>query len=167
MKNTIILTIFFLFQNSNVCAQDKSEINQKWTELKDQFKHKTEVVFEFTSKLQKSKKIDKKELEKTDFYASEFSKVFENKVLNKEIVSKVKQANDLLNTYLVRILVDLESDFKLKSQESIISLYDQLSTIENLILADIMRYNEVCIKQNSKVLIFKTHDKNGSHSIEF
>lgn len=113
------------------------------------------------------KKIDKKELEKTDFYASEFSKVFENKVLNKEIVSKVKQANDLLNTHLVRILVNLESDFKLKSQESIISLYDQLSTIENLILADIMRYNEVCIKQNSKVLIFKTHDKNGSHSIEF
>lgn len=125
------------------------------------------MVLEFTSKLQKSKKIDKNELERTAFYASEFSKVCENELLNKDIVNKVKQANDLLNTHLVKTLVNLESDFKLKSQKSILSLYDQLSVIENLILTNIMRYNEACVKQNRKELMFENHDKNGPPSVEF
>ncbi|QOG04674.1 LemA family protein [Flavobacterium sp. MDT1-60] len=167
MKNIIIITIFFLLQSLNLFAQDESEINQKWVELKDQFKHKTELVVEFTSKLQKSKKIDKKELEQTAFYAKKFSMMCENKLLYKDAVSKVKQANDLLNTHLVRTLVNLESDFKLKRQESILSLADQLAAVENQIFVAIKKYNEVCIKQNRKDVIFESHDNNKSPSIEF
>jgi hypothetical protein len=167
MKNIIIITIFFLLQSLNLFAQDESEINQKWVALKDQFKHKTELVAEFTSKLQKSKKIDKKELEQTAFYAKEFSKTCENKLLNKDAVSKVKLANDLLNTHLVRTLVNLESDFKLKTQESIISLYDKLTAIENQIFIETGNYNEICVKLNRKDLIFESRDNNRSPSIEF
>lgn len=167
MKNIILVTVFCFLQSLNLLAQNESEINQKWIALKDQFKHKTEVVAEFTSKLQNSKKIDKKELEQTSFYASEFGKICENKVLNKDIVGKVKQANDLLNTHLVRTLVNLESDFKLKMQESILSLYHQLTAVENQILVAIKKYNEVCIKQNRKELIFEIHSEDRAASIKF
>ncbi|MBF4467689.1 LemA family protein [Flavobacterium sp. LC2016-12] len=167
MKSIIIITLFCLLQSLNLFAQNESEINQKWAVLKDQFKHKTELVIEFTSKLQKSKKIDKKELEQTTFYAKEFSKTCENKVLNKDIVGKVKQANDLLNTHLVRTLVNLEFDIKLKTEESILSLYDQLTAVENQILVAIKKYNEVCIKQNRKELIFEIHSEDRAASIKF
>ena len=167
MKNIILVTVFCFLQSLNLLAQNESEINQKWIALKDQFKHKTEVVAEFTSKLQNSKKIDKKELEQTTFYAREFEKICENKVLNKDIVGKVKQANDLLNTHLVRTLVNLESDFKLKTQESILSLYNQLTAVENQILVAIKKYNEVCIKQNRKELIFEIHSEDRAVSIKF
>ena len=171
MRNLIIITSFCLLQSLNLLAQNESEINQKWVELKSHFKHKTELVTEFASKLQKSKKIDKKELEQTTFYAREFEKICENKVLNKvlnkDIVGKVKQANDLLNTHLVRTLVNLESDFKLKMQESILSLYHQLTAVENQILVAIKKYNEVCIKQNRKELIFEIHSEDRAASIKF
>ncbi len=124
MKNIIVITIIFLFQNLNIFAQDQSEINEKWIALKEQFKVKTEIVLEFKSKVQKSKKIDKSELEKTLIYAKELKKICENEVLNKEEVTNVKQTNDSLNIHLVRVLVSLESDFKLKSEKSIIFLYN-------------------------------------------
>lgn len=167
MRNLIIITSFCLLQSLNLLAQNESEINQKWVELKSHFKHKTELVTEFASKLQKSKKIDKKELEQTTFYAREFEKICENKVLNKDIVGKVKQANDLLNAHLVRILVNLESDFKLKTEDSILSLYDQLAAVENQIFVSIKKYNEVCIKQNRKELIFEIHSEERAVSIKF
>ena len=167
MRNLIIITSFCLLQSLNLLAQNESEINQKWVELKSHFKHKTELVTEFASKLQKSKKIDKKELEQTTFYAREFEKICENKVLNKDIVGKVKQANDLLNAHLVRILVTLESDFKLKTEDSILSLYDQLAAVENQIFVSIKKYNEVCIKQNRKELIFEIHSEERAVSIKF
>ena len=167
MKNIIVITIIFLFQNLNIFAQDQSEINQKWTALKEQFKVKTEIVLEFKSKVQKSKKIDKSELEQTLIYANELKKICENEVLNKEEVTKVKQTNDSLNIHLVRILVSLESDFKLKSEKSIIFLYDRLTEIENQILITVKKYNEVCIKQNRKELIFLSHGEDRSPSVEF
>ncbi|MDR7372822.1 LemA family protein [Flavobacterium aquidurense] len=167
MKNIIVITIIFLFQNLNIFAQDQSEINQKWTALKEQFKVKTEIVLEFKSKVQKSKKIDKSELEQTLIYANELKKICENEVLNKEEVTKVKQTNDSLNIHLVRILVSLESDIKLKSEKSIIFLYDRLTEIENQILVTVKKYNEVCIKQNRKELIFLSHGEDRSPSVEF
>lgn len=167
MRKIITITILFLFQSLNVFSQEDREINHNWSNVKTQLELKTEVILKFTGKVKKSKIIDQSELKQTEIYNTELKKVLENKILNQATVSEIRKKNNELNTHLVRILVGLESDFKLTNDDSVMSLYDQLSNSEIQILAAIKKHNQSCVKQNKKELIFEIHGENKAPSVEF
>lgn len=156
MKKYFIL--FFILLNLNCFSQ--TDIDKNWKSVKNSFIKKTEIVFKLANKLQKSKEINKSELDKTITNAGKLKAICENNVLNKESVGKVKQANDELNTYLVRTLVKLEFDFKMKSDEKVIDISGQLAEVESQIFANIKQYNYICECLNQKFLIFPISSSN-------
>ncbi|CAC9975395.1 LemA family protein [Flavobacterium panici] len=158
--------LFFILLNLNCFSQ--TDIDTSWKSVKESFIKKTEVLFKLTNKLQKSKKINQSELDKTVINAGKLKAVSEINILNKESVNKVKQANDELNTYLVRILVNLELDFKMKSDKNVIDLTYELAEVENQIFTNIKKYNNICESLNQKTLIFPTSSSNNKPaSIKF
>lgn len=164
MKKYFIL--FFILLNLNCFSQ--TDIDKNWKSVKASLIKKTEIVFKLANKLQISKEINKSELDKTVINAGKLKATCENNVLNKESVNKVKQANDELNTYLVRTLVNLELDFKMKSDKNIIDLTYELAEVENQIFTNIKKYNNSCESLNQKSLIFPTSSSNNkSPEIKF
>ncbi|KRB59135.1 LemA family protein [Flavobacterium sp. Root186] len=146
--------LFFILLNLNCFSQ--TDIDKSWKSVKDSYIKKTEIVLKLANNLRISKQINKSELDKTVINAGKLKATCDNNVLDKESVNKVKQANGELNSYLVRILVNLESDFKMKSDEKVIDLSGQLAEIEKQIFTNIKRYNNICESLNQKSLIFPT-----------
>ncbi|WP_343694705.1 LemA family protein [Flavobacterium sp.] len=165
MKKYIIL--IFLFLSLSAFAQNKTDIDKNWKSLKKSFILKTEIVLKLTNKLRTAKVIEKTELDKTVFNAKKLKVTCENEVLNRESVDKVKQGNDELNTHLVRILVTLESDFKMKTSNEVLSINDQLSTTEEQIFTRTKKYNDSCLSLNETSLIFKTTSNTQSPEVKF
>ena len=153
MKKAVLILVFFLFQSINGFSQN-SEIDQSWLKIRREYISKAEVVLQLTVKFQKSELIEKTELKQTEVYAKELNVACGNPILNNENVNQVKQKNDSLNTHLVRVLVELESDFKLKTKNEILTLSGQLADSESKIYNEIIKYNEICEKLNKKELIF-------------
>ena len=141
-------------------------MNENWKKVKESFIFKTDLVLKLTNKLKVSNKIDKSELEKTENYSRQLKKACTNNSFNKEAIKEVKEKTDLLNSHLARILVELEFDFKLKKQEAIFSLCDQLAAIENKIYAEIKKYNQICKNQNKEELMYNVAESK-SPSVEF
>ncbi|PWB22008.1 hypothetical protein [Flavobacterium sp. HTF] len=126
-------------------------MKKNWKNLKGEFIHKSEIVLKFKSILDTSKKSDESDLNKTELYAKELIRECENKKINKESINNVKLKNDSLNIYLVRILVNLESDMRLKSSEEIL---DELTLSEQDIFTKISDYNLICQNSNNQELLF-------------
>lgn len=155
MRKIIFLFILSFFINQNCSAQNNSEINGNWNSLKQSFISKSEIVLQLTGKLQKSKKTDKTELAKTALNAKELKIECQKTVLNKDAVIKLKQKNNELNTYLVRLLVNLESDLKMKTNENVLNSMDQLQNVDNQIFIQIKKHNQICLDLNKKELIYE------------
>lgn len=148
-----LVLLVFCLQN-NVFAQNVSEINQSWENLKNEFLNKEVTVLKLITKVDKSKVIEKEELNQTEIYAKKLKTLLIEKEISKEEINKVKQTNDLLNTHLVRVLVELESDFKLKKITEIQILTEELSNIENAIFSNVNKHNQICEKLNKKEFMF-------------
>lgn len=157
--------LFFILLNLNCFSQ--TDINKSWKSLKGSYIKKTEIVFKLANKLQTSKEINRSELDKMMINAGKLKTVCENNILDKESVNKVKQANDELSSYLVRTLVNLEFDFKMKSDKNVIDLTYELAEVENQIFTNIKKYNNICESLNQKSLIFPTYSNNKSAEIKF
>lgn len=160
MKKYILIFILCLIQIPNVFSQDSLEINKNWIKLNQQLILRTEITFELTKKLQKSKTIDKEELKNNEFNAIELKLTCENNTLNKANVDLVKDKNTKLTTSLTHTLVNLEFDTKLKNKEETQLLIDKLLTIENQLFTEIKNYNESCKKYKKEELIFESKYEN-------
>lgn len=154
MKKIILILMILLLQNTNCLSQQTIEVEKNWKNLKGEFIHKSEIVLKFKSILDTSKKSDESDLNKTELYAKELIRECENKKINKESINNVKLKNDSLNIYLVRILVNLESDMRLKSSEEILVLFDELTLSEQDIFTKISDYNLICQNSNNQELLF-------------
>jgi hypothetical protein len=154
MKKGILILIILFLQNTNCLSQQTIEVEKNWQNLKEKFIHKSEIVLKFKSILDTSEKSDKTYLNKTELYAKELIRECESKKFNKESINNVKFKNDSLNSYLVRILVSLESDIRLKSSEEILVLFDELTLSEQDIFTKIADYNLICQNSNNQDLLF-------------
>ncbi|WP_348798537.1 hypothetical protein [Flavobacterium adhaerens] len=162
MKREILIFLLCLTIVPNVFCQDNLEINTNWEKLNQQLKLRTEIVFELSKQLQKSKKIDKVELKNTELYAKELKLACEKKVFNKDAVDLIKEKNAELTTSLTHDLVNLELDTKLRDKEEIKSIMDKLLVVEKQLLTEIKNYNESCKKYKKEELIFNIQNGNKS-----
>ena len=167
MKKGLLILIIALIQNLNVFGQDSLKISQNWINLKQRIKDKTEITLDLAEELNKSKKIDKVELQKVIVSANNLKSICESTVLNKAAVNSIYNENSQLNTYLVHSLVNLEYDTKLKKKEEILSLTDQLQMVETQICIESNKYNERCKDLKMEELIFQIKCKNEPPKVEF
>ncbi len=166
LSKILISTIFFI-QFSFLYSQENSEITQNWNQLNQKLIYRTEITLELVNEIKNSKKIDKATLHKTISSAKELKTICENKTLNKSEVKIINKKNNELSTYLVRTMVNIEQDAKLKSKEELLILFDQLYALENQIYAEIKKYNESCVKYEKEELIFEINEEKKVPKVEF
>jgi hypothetical protein len=166
MKKGLLILIICLIQNLNVFGQDTLKISQNWINLKQQLKYRTEISLDLTNELNKSKKIDKVELQKVIVSANDLKSLCENTLLNKSVVNSINDKNSQLTIYLTHSLVNLEYDTKLKKKEEVISLTDQLLMLDTQICIESNKYNQSCKALKMEELIFQINCENEPPKVE-
>ncbi|RED23340.1 hypothetical protein BD847_2390 [Flavobacterium cutihirudinis] len=167
MKNTFIIFAIFLFFSLNCFSQVNEKIDESWKDVKGNLQVKTEIVLKLTAILRNSNKINNAELNQINSNAKDLKIECRKEVLNGQAVKDLKLKSDNLNKYLVRTLVNIELDSKLKSNKNIITIMDELSLAENNIYSKIRKYNEICSSLNKKELIYIFRSESKSPQVEF
>src|SRR3954468_21254005 len=116
MRKILIIT-FLLLKSGSIFSQNIPSEN--WADLKNLLVHRSEITLEIVTEFSKSKKIELTELQKTKKNALELKSLLNIKTFDKLNVDLVNEKNAELSKHLSLILVNLESDFKLKNKEEV------------------------------------------------
>ena len=162
----LLIAVFFI-HFSFLYSQENSEVHQNWNQLNQKLVYRTEITLDIVNEIKNSKKIDKATLQNTISCAKELKTLCENKNLDKADVKIINQKNNELSTYLVRTMVNIEQDARLKSKEELLMLFDQLYALENQIYAAVRNYNQICVKYEKEELIFEINEQKKEPKVEF
>ena len=161
MKKYIYNTLILLFLSQYCFGQDiRFQLLVSWPDLTNALKNRVELAQSLTEILSKSTKVDKKLIQDTNDASEEFNKALNlSYSLDSLLVRKFEEMDYNVSLALTRLLVGLEEDPSFKKREDVQEKLTQLESVENRIVTEKKRHNEICRSGKSYDLMFRMKSK--------
>ena len=169
MKHFFRFFVSLILISQSCFGQDTTTlINSNWTHLKTQLQRRTDIIFNLTTVLSKSKKVDKVELKNLKTYSIDLFNHVDTLTFKDSLsISLANTKNNRLTQAISRTLVTLENDMKFKNKNEVSRLLMQLEGCENQIALARLEYNEACKKYQRPHLYFGNDKVDKAPEVKF
>ena len=169
MKHFFRIFLSFILISQSCFGQDTTAlINSNWTNLKTRLQRRTDIIFNLTTVLSKSKKVDKVELKNLKTYSIDLFNHVDTLTFKDSLsISLANTKNNRLTQAISRTLVTLENDMKFKNKNEVSTLLMQLEDCENQIALARLQYNETCKKYERAYLYFDDNKVDNAPEVKF